>query len=463
MDDENKASKREHFFYYLFMFGQNVIWAYAGLVSTYLLDIGIDPGTASVILLAPKIWDAVNDTLFGIIVDRFQLKKNEKFLPWVRIGTAFAGVTIIAMFSIPASLKNPAAKIWWFVIAYILFDAAYTMQDAPIYAMPTVATSNINERSRFVAGGKMGGILGAMIATVLIPVIRPKTGWMLGAILFCAFGTAGMVPYLVVAEERTRDDEIKETPSLKDILTYLVNNKYLQIVLLVMLVIGCCSVESVMALILARNCFENESYATIITAIATLPVLLISAFVPKMIKIWDKTIILICGLVFSIVASIISFFVGYNNSVFTFIFLGLKGVGLAFYNIITYMMVADTVEYGVYKTDVKATGISFSLQTFVSKLKNALVNSIALGALAIFGYDSTLAEGVKQAPKVINGIWGVFNILPAIGYAIAVVLLVVFYKLRDKDVQTMASYNNGEIAREEAEEKLKEKYGEAAE
>ena len=50
----------------------------------------------------------------------------------------------------------------------------------------------------------------------------------------------------------------------------------------------------------------------------------------------------------------------------------------------------------------------------------------------------------------------------AAGFAVALAILLLFYKLRSKDVQTMAQYNNGEISREEADALLGAKYGPSA-
>ena len=57
------TSKKERFAYCLFFLGQNILWGYAGYVSTFITDIGIAAGTAAVLLLVPKLWDAVNDIL----------------------------------------------------------------------------------------------------------------------------------------------------------------------------------------------------------------------------------------------------------------------------------------------------------------------------------------------------------------------------------------------------------------
>ena len=59
------TSKKERWAYGLFFLGQNILWGYAGYVETFLTDIGIAAASAAMILLLPKLWDAVNDVIFG--------------------------------------------------------------------------------------------------------------------------------------------------------------------------------------------------------------------------------------------------------------------------------------------------------------------------------------------------------------------------------------------------------------
>ena len=148
-----QTTKKERIAYCLFFLGQNILWGYAGYVETFLTDIGIAAATAAVILLVPKLWDAVNDVLFGYIVDRHTFKNGQKFIPWVRIGCTAIGITTVVLFAIPKTLTQPV-KILWFLLAYVLFDVSYTILDAPAFAVTTVMTSNVEERTSIIAGGK---------------------------------------------------------------------------------------------------------------------------------------------------------------------------------------------------------------------------------------------------------------------------------------------------------------------
>ena len=183
------TSKKERIAYCLFFLGQNILWGYAGYVETFLTDIGITAAAAAAILLAPKLWDAVNDVLFGYLVDRHVFKNGQKFIPWVRIGTSAIGITTVAMFAIPASMAQ-TVKIIWFLVAYILFDMSYTILDTPAFAVTTVMTPDVSERTDIIAGGKLWAMVGGVIATVLVPVLRPMLGWLGGCVVFVAVSVA---------------------------------------------------------------------------------------------------------------------------------------------------------------------------------------------------------------------------------------------------------------------------------
>ena len=105
-----QTSKKERIAYCLFFLGQNILWGYAGYVETFLTDIGIAAATAAVILLVPKLWDAVNDVAFGYIVGRHTFKNGQKFIPWVRIGTTAIGITTVGC--LPFRKPHPSRSRW---------------------------------------------------------------------------------------------------------------------------------------------------------------------------------------------------------------------------------------------------------------------------------------------------------------------------------------------------------------
>lgn len=462
--DKNKGfvtGKRERFAYCLFFLGQNILWGYAGYVETFLTDVGIAAATAALILLVPKLWDAVNDMLFGYIIDRTKFKNGQKFIPWVKIGVTAVGITTVALFAIPKSM-NQTVKVIWFLVAYIIFDISYTILDAPAYAVTTVMTSNVQERTSVIAGGKLWGMVGGVVATLLVPMLRPKLGWFAACVVFVVVSVIMMVPMMFWVKERHSETaDIETNPTFKEILYYLKCNKYLMVALVAMLLLGVASLEQKMAIYMGRICLGQENTATLVAGGAAISVIFVSAIVPKLSKKWDKFYVLCGGMIFTIVMNIVAYFVGYDSLVMAIVMTMFKCSGMGFWSVVIYMLIADTVEYGTYKTGTRAAGISFSLQTFVAKLKNGIIGSVVLFSLSMVGFVE--GENAVQPSGVADGVWTLFCWLPAVGFTIALVILLSFYKLRTNDVQVMSLYNNGELTREEAEAVLREKYGAAGE
>ena len=271
-----------------------------------------------------------------------------------------------------------------------------------------------------------------------------------------------LIPMLFSVKERHSETATAEVnPGLKEILHYLRYNKYLIVTLVAMLLLGIASLEQKMAIYMGRICLGQENTATLVAAGAAVSVIIVSAVVPKLSRKWDKFYVLCAGLAFTVVMNLIAYFVGYDSLIVTIVMTMFKCAGLGFWSVVIYMLIADTVEYGTYKTGTRAAGISFSLQTFVAKLKNGLIGTVVLFSLSAVGFVE--GENAVQPAGVADGVWALFCLLPAAGFAIALVILLVFYKLRSDEVQVMSLYNNGEISREEAEGKLADKYGRAGE
>jgi len=454
-----QTARKERIAYCLFFLGQNILWGYAGYVETFLTDIGISAATAAAILLLPKLWDAVNDVLFGYLMDRYTFPNQQKFLPWVRIGTSAIGITTVALFAIPPAMSQ-ASKVFWFLIAYILFDVSYTILDAPAYALTTVMTSDVEERTTIIAGGKLWAMVGGVIATLLVPILRPILGWFAACVVFVAVSIVLMIPVVRNVQERnTVSSASDNSPGIREMLRYLRSNRYLFVVLAAMLLLGLASLEQKMAIYTGRICLGQENMATLVAGGAALSVITVSAVVPKLARKWDKFHVLCAGLLFAIVMDVIAWFLGFDNLAVALIMTMLKCSGLGFWSVVIYMLIADTVEYGTYRTGIRAAGISFSLQTFVAKLKNGLMGTVVLLSLSSVGFVE--GEGAIQPEGVAEGVWALFCLFPAFGFAIALVILLLGYRLRTRDVQIMTRYNNGEITKEEAEAYLAEKYGPA--
>jgi len=448
-----KTTGGERASYGLYFVGQNIFYIFIYFyLATFFLDVGIGAYAVSFTLLIVKVWDAVNDPIFGGMVDRIRFK-NGKFIPWLRISLVFIPLATIFMFAIPSGIPE-GAKIAWAVIGYILWDTAYTICDVPIFGLVTTMTDNQNERTSIMAIGRVCAMVASAIVAIGVPYFRQAIGgWLPTIILLSVIAVITMVPVCFKAKERIQPKVTNEKGTgFKEMFQYLISNKYLLIFYTALFVGYASNIQSTISLIFARECLGEESMQSLLSLASMIPAILLGMFIPVICKKIDKFHLYFWSMAVSAVLGLITYFVGYQDLTAFLVLSFLRGIPLGVYTITMFMFTPDCAEYGHYKTGINATGITFAIQTFSVKLMTAVATALGTFCLGLIGYVK--GEGAVQAAGFADKLWTVYSIIPTIGMIISVLILF-RYKLRDKDVAVMAKYNAGEITREEADRQIK--------
>lgn len=220
---KEKAHYQTSFFerlsYGLYLFGQNLFYYIVTTYTlTFLLNAGVSEVVAGTILLVPKIWDAVNDPIFGVIMDKVKFKHG-RFIPWLRVSLFLIPLATIFLFSMPFSIPT-AWKIAWVIIGYVLWDTGYTMCDAPVYALSTSLTDSVPERTVILTYGRLFATIGAVLSTAVIPMLYGENGanlgWSMTAVLISLVAFVFMIPICFVGKERCHT-KLEESPTLKQL------------------------------------------------------------------------------------------------------------------------------------------------------------------------------------------------------------------------------------------------------
>jgi len=453
------TDKKERLSYYSYFLGQNAIYTMVtNFLTTYLLFQGLDPAKSGLVMLAVKVWDAVNDTIFGVIFDAVKFKSGKKYLPWLKVSTFFIPITTVLIYMIPRS-SGETVKLIWFAVAYILWDTAYTLCDVPIYGIVTAMTERIDERTSLLSFKSIWGGLGGAVALVLGTVlVGEKVGLNFGvaaiAVSLIAFLT--MLPVNYKVKERF-NPETDEEFTIRRMFKYLFGNKYLLIYYFGFFIQGSLAVGPPLALFVSYYMFNNSQFSLIILALTVFPMLLAALFVPRILNHIDKMKLYLICTAFNIVFGLAIWFVGYQSMLVFAILSVLRSIPAAIVGVTMFMFTPDCAEYGLFKSGIDAKGITFAIQTFMAKITGALSGSLGLILLKFFEWKAVKAESfeelqrlaVVQSPKAMEGLWFIYSMVPVIGL-IAAFVIWQFYKLRDKDVQIMADANTGRISREEA-------------
>jgi probable glucitol transport protein GutA len=437
--------------------GQNVFYGLVAInMQTFYSDVGITAASIAVILFITKTWDAVNDPLFGILVDKIRFKKG-RFLPWLRIATPIIMVSSIVFFALPNG-TSPLLKILWATLAYMAFDLSYTLCDVPIFVLPMSMTENTRERGQMLTMGRSFAMIGIVAASVVLPLLQSRIGWFMTGLVLSIIGVLALLPLCFKVKERHIVRPEKEI-TFKQMFKYIAGNKFLLIFYLSMFIGGITSFGQYVTIFFTRYNLGNQDAAALLSMLALLPLLAIGPILPSIIKHMDKYKLFILCKITAAASGIILYFIGYSNMALFYVFYLILNIFNSANNILLFTFTPDCLEYGTYHTGERAEGVAAAVQTFFSKLVGSIGGPAAMLILAAFGFVA--GENAVQPEGVRNGIWLCYSLFPALGI-VAQLFVLFFYKLRDTDVQIMTRYNNRQITKGEADEQLKSKYGGAA-
>ncbi len=486
-----KLSTRERIYYYFADIGRLFGFGTFSLYMTPFLALrGVNLSVLAGVMLILKIIDAVDDVVFGYIIDRLRITEIKafrkitgegKYLPWYRLTFTLFAIFTMAFYLMPANIPQ-TQKMIWFVVTYLLYDFSCTLAETPMNSLIMTLTDNTEERNHILTVKGIITIVSAVFLGVVLnflvdPVNGPGLSFTQVAIGLMVMCIVIMTPMALKGKEyntslKNADAETNESYTLKDMWNCVKVNKYMMIFLLSSLIAGVTATSSAVSSLISFYLFNGN------TMIVSLPVLI--AFIPAMIlnfnadkiarKFGRKNSLVILGIVFGGM-SVLQYLAGYKNLV-VFIALGaIAGIANSVRAIFMNFIAPDTIEYTRYKTGKDCSGIFYALNSFVTKATGSVGASLGLLIMSLYRWNPVQAnsfeellamgmqegQGAYQTPLAIHGMWVVYALIPGIGFLLSA-LVMYFYKLKDSDAELMAKCNGGEISRDECEARLSRKY-----
>ncbi|MFV0467166.1 MAG: MFS transporter [Lachnospiraceae bacterium] len=432
-----KTEKKERLGYYSYFIGQNMIYIFVTLyLSVYFTtNLGIPAATVGVIFLIARVWDAINDPLLSVIIERSHLKGG-KFKPWIKSVAILIPVLTVLNFSFTNALTAMPISIRtiYALVMYILWGMAYTISDAPAYALATVMTDQASEKNRLISYAKFAGMIGLLFSMVVSPILVDKTGnWFLVAvgISLIAFVFLNMT---FMAKERVKSTQ--NSPTLSDILSVLFKNKYMIVIVITIVVINGFNFAMTLTPFLTEYVYHDASLTAVILGLSSVPMVIVAPLAPRLIDKFGKNKLMIVSMLATLILSVLTFLVARDSFVLFMILSVLKFLLSGPLLIITALYFTDIIEYEFYTSGRRLEAVTFSVQTFTNKAVSALAGAFPMFLLGLFGFvESTGTETVVQSTQVVNGIWLIYNLGPALGALIGLIVFVKFYDLDEAKVE----------------------------
>ncbi|MDR0855759.1 MAG: glycoside-pentoside-hexuronide (GPH):cation symporter [Christensenellaceae bacterium] len=465
-------TKKEFGTFMTSMFGQNLLIT---LVSAcflyYTTSTMLLPAAAvGIIMTLARVWDAVNDPIMGVIVDRKQGKRG-KCIPFLRIvPIPIAVLTFLCFtnfgiydYSPDASAAQNAWLLVYMAIIYISWDMIYTVGDIPLWGLTSLMTESDKQKGTVLSfariiGGIAGGIgtfalqpVALMISAALQPVAgvnAERYGFMIMAAIIAVIGGGLFAICGFTVKEKVIPAPV-EKPSLKANFKTMFSNKPFRqivisgiigsprnlIILIVMTIVTYyfASKDGIMAL-LYMALLGGGMFAGQFIFMALTPKLS-TKFGKKALYNWSNIIAGIpLGLIFVMYLIFPHNLTDAFPLILLFIIFTVAGSVSGITQVVQTMMIADCVDYEEFEKGVRPDGAFFSGLTFINKLAGAIATIISTAAYAIVGFegekiaemDEFMKAGnlIREAPqydKYMMMLFFLISIPPALGSILSVI------------------------------------------
>lgn len=416
--------------------GKNVIYTLASLGGGFLMlfdmklrffyidVLGFDPMMISYAMIAFAVWNAINDPLLGLISDRTKTRMGRR-IPWILFSSVPLALSFWLMFAPPLELlKTPVAQIIFFFIIICLYDTFFTAIYLNWEALFPEMFRDEKVRNRISMFKQGGGIVGAVIATLVAPIIIDKLGYpAMGAI----FGVATMVTILlslVGSKEDKRYSEAQSINFIEAIKATFKNTAFINVV------VASLCFETAKSLVLANIDFYGKYVIRdeMVSNLA-LPIVFIVAIMGF--PIW--MLINRKGRSEAIaVASLAAMLVGLFSLQFAHTFIQMipgmviMGFSTAGYFMGRELLFARSIEYDYYRMGIRREGAYFGVNALIIRISGTFVSWLIGVMLATSGYKNTLTI---QPDTAVAAIRALVSLVPAALLAVGVAVSI-FYPMK---------------------------------
>ncbi len=422
-------------------FGRSMIYT---LMSTYLLIFytdaaGLQPTHASWIIFGARIFDAANDPIMGMIADRTKTKFG-KLRPYLLFSPFLIMASTIALFSVP-SFDSYGAKLAYAAVTYILWGICFTIQDVPFWGLSAVVTPLENERNKFLSIARIGSTIGGILPTVLIPVLRTSSlgitkGYFVGGLIFGITGS--MISLLAFFGTKEKVEEPpKEKIKFKEVISAYTKNKPLLLLIAASILGSAMLMAQTSGSYIAEYLIQDSgivpkgSVQVVMTVAIGAGMMIAMVLMPVLRKKFSLKQIYIGSALLGAVLHVVLYFVGFDKFYALLVVLAFIGLPLGIFNVITYAMVGDSVDYLEWKTGRRSEGICFASQTFISKLTAGISTLITGFVLEYYEYldpikaknefGVTIEIAREQSGHTLWGMFIMISVIPAISLALCAI------------------------------------------
>ena len=415
------------------------------LMKFYTDIMGVEGWIVGVVMMVARVVDAFTDVTMGRICDASKMTPVGKFKPWIR---RMCGPVAIASFLIYQSglAGMPMGfKIGWLFVTYILWGSIfYTSINIPYGSMASAISADPGDRQSLSTFRTMGATLAGVVIGAGIPLIAYDTvegNSVLNGSRFMliagVFSIGAVICYLLcysLTTERVRPEIDPNAPksTVSHMLRSIVTNRALvSIIAAAILMLLAQLTLTGMANYVFPNYYsapDVQSLSSLLTMALTFVIAAVAK--PIAVKVGKREMSIIAS--FISVAGLVGAFIVRPQNVWVFVaFYMVSYLGIAMFTMFCWALITDVIDYSELKNDVREDGTVYAVYSFARKLGQAASSGLTGGLLSLVGYTAATAYD----PDVLEGVFNISTLVPAAGFLLLGLVLLLWYPLDKKTVE----------------------------
>jgi GPH family glycoside/pentoside/hexuronide:cation symporter len=412
---ESAVSANSPIAYGLGSFGlESTYKVFVGFYMFYYIDVlGLAVAMAVIINIVYAIWDAVNDPLVGYLSDNTRTRWGRR-RPWLLAGTPFYVIILVLVYAIPGPFRQGNVLFWYALVAFTLFEAAYTIMSVNYTALFPELFQGFTERAHASPYYQGFCMLGELVGFALPPIIYAQYGFVPMAVTFS--GVAGILLFWSISRNKEDPNALEAPPlNLKAAFGVVLKDRPFLLFSIALTFLTFTTGIYTLATPFWVKYTLGVSPQTTSLIFATVFVVAILS-----VSIWGrlvrflgvkKTWLWAVG-VLALSAIILGFS---SDLVLGVIGAAVAGVGLGGIKVCRELIMADFVDQSLERTGHRREGVYYSLLRVIGKLSKIL-ESLALILLGLlFGYIS----GENPGPQPDNAFRFLISVFPFVFTLIA--------------------------------------------
>ncbi len=422
------------------------------ILNKYYTDVlEISVLSVMIMTIVARIWDAVNDPIWGRIIDGAKVRASGRYRRWILVFAVPVALAAVLMF-VDVRGFSAGGRLAWIYFSYILFGMLYTCINIPYGSLAQVITSSDKERSSLSVFRSIGSTFGAMPAMALAGMCYVKLAdgssqmdhrkVLMGVLVIAVLSVAAYLLCYAWTKERVASEPAprEKGQTMKVIRTLLKSRPFMAVSLASMLFLAAQMFGQGYNTYLFHHYFQQPGLTMLPTVFQYLPVAVVMFFATRLGSRCGRREVCAWGVLLAAAFYLALFVLALFGISNVWLYLAaclMSGIGTAFIFLLIWALATDAIDYNRVTYGLNDEATSYAFYSFMRKLGQTVATILINVPLLRIGYNGSSLRTEGLSESALRSMYNSSVMIPAVLFLLVYLLLRFFNPLSRERVEQL--------------------------